>query len=83
MGDWLSKKKEDIAVAEKDRSEKFTRTLGNRIVLLSRQRKRDDLCHSYSTLADWSEAISSTFGNQSVNAWIPIDAELMVAVSQL
>ena len=56
---------------------------GNRSDLFSRQRKRDDLRHLSLTLADWSEAIRSTFGNQSVIAWILIDAVMIVAVAQL
>ena len=57
--------------------------LGNRSDLFSRQRKRDDLRHLSSTLADWSEGIRSTFGNQSVIAWILIGAVMIVAVAQL
>ena len=86
--DWSSKKKEDISVLndhfpKKNDQKEIVGISGNRSDLFSRQRKRDDLRHFSSTLADWSEAIRSIFGNQSVIAWILIDAVMIVAVAQL
>ena len=77
------KRKKTLLFPKKIDQKEIAGTLGNRSDLFSRQRKRDDLRHLSSTLAGFSEVIKSTFGNQSVIAWIPIDAVMIVAVAQL
>ena len=77
------KRKKTLLFPKKIDQEEIAGTLGNRGDLFSRQRKRDNLRHLSSTLADLSEVIRSNFGNQSVIAWTPIDAVMIVAVAQL
>ena len=70
-------KKEDIAVPEKDRSGRNCRNIRKlqRLVLETTQKRRSTCLVS--------EAIRSTFDNQSVLAWIPTDAVMIIAVALL